>query len=204
MSLVTFIIPQREHTTNQAKPLMHLTKGIAESELISQCKQGNLRYQEVLYKQFYGYAMGVSLRYSINRDDALEVVNDAFIKVFNAIHTYNEDKPFKAWLRTVVVNTAIDQRRKGLKFMANTDIDEAPPIGEGATVISKMNAQDILKLLNLLPEIQSTIFNLYEIDGYNHEEIGKMLDIPVSSSRVYLSRAKERLRKILSTEGESL
>ncbi|MCC8409943.1 RNA polymerase sigma factor [Mucilaginibacter sp. UR6-1] len=183
---------------------MHLTKGITESELISQCKKGSLRYQEVLYKQFYGYAMGVSLRYSINRDDALEVVNDAFIKVFNAIHTYNDDKPFKAWLRTVVVNTAIDQRRKGLKFMANTDIDEVPPIGQGATVIGKLNADDILKLLNHLPEIQSTIFNLYEIDGYNHDEIGKMLDIPVSSSRVYLSRAKERLRKILSTEEQGL
>ncbi|GAA4907312.1 RNA polymerase sigma factor [Mucilaginibacter defluvii] len=204
MSLITFTFPQREYTTNPSEQLMHLTKGIAESELISQCKKGSLKYQELLYKQFYGYAMGVSLRYSINRDDALEVVNDAFIKVFNAIHTYNDDKPFKAWLRTVVVNTAIDQRRKGLKFMANTDIDEAPPIGQGATVIGKMNAQDILNLLNLLPEIQSTIFNLYEIDGYNHDEISKMLDIPVSSSRVYLSRAKEKLRKILSKEEPNL
>ncbi|RYY36177.1 MAG: RNA polymerase sigma factor [Sphingobacteriaceae bacterium] len=179
-------------------------KSITESELISQCKKGSLKYQEVLYKQYYGYAMGIGLRYSINRDDALEAVNDAFIKVFNAIHTYSEDKPFKAWLRTVVVNTAIDLRRKGLKFMMNTDIDEAPPIGQHASVIGKMNAEDILKLLDELPEIQRTIFNLYEIDGYSHEEIGNMLDIPVSSSRVYLSRAKEKLRKILSTEAQEL
>jgi DNA-directed RNA polymerase specialized sigma24 family protein len=67
--------------------------------------------------------MGISVRYSLNADDALEVVNDAFIKVFNNINTYNTDKPFKAWLRTIVVNTAIDRRRKELKFMANTDLD---------------------------------------------------------------------------------
>ncbi|RCH56896.1 RNA polymerase subunit sigma-70 [Mucilaginibacter hurinus] len=182
---------------------MQQTKSITESEIVSQCKKGSIKYQELLYKQFYGYAMGIGLRYSINRDDALEAVNDAFIKVFNAIHTYNEDKPFKAWLRTVVVNTAIDQRRKGLKFQLNTDIDDAPQIAHNETAVSKMNAQDILKLLKELPEIQSAIFNLYEIDGYNHDEISKMLDIPVSSSRVYLSRAKEKLRKILSTEAQS-
>ncbi|MEO6149358.1 MAG: RNA polymerase sigma factor [Mucilaginibacter sp.] len=203
MSLLTFTLPGRESHIKHQERLMHHPKGITESEIISQCKQGSLKYQEVLYKQFYGYAMGIGLRYSINRDDALEAVNDAFIKVFNAIHTYNEDKPFKAWLRTVVVNTAIDQRRKGLKFQLNTDIDDAPQIGHNDTIIGKMNAQDILNLLNDLPPIQSTIFNLYEIDGYNHDEIGKMLDIPVSSSRVYLSRAKEKLRKILSTEEQS-
>jgi RNA polymerase sigma factor (sigma-70 family) len=204
VSLLTFTVPGREVHINHHERLMHQPKSITESEIISQCKKGSLKFQEVLYKQFYGYAMGIGLRYSINRDDALEAVNDAFIKVFNNIHTYNEEKPFKAWLRTVVVNTAIDQRRKGLKFQLNTDIDEAPQIGHNATVIGKMNAQDILNLLNDLPPIQSTIFNLYEIDGYNHDEIGKMLDIPVSSSRVYLSRAKERLRKIiLSTEEQS-
>ncbi len=203
MALATFTLPEKV-IHSKSEQLMHHSRGIAESELISQCIKGSLKYQELLYKQFYGYAMGISLRYSINRDDALEVVNDAFIKVFNALHTYNTDKPFKAWLRTVVVNTAIDQRRKGLKFIMNTDIDEAPPIGHGATVIGKLNAQDILKLLDGLPAIQSTIFNLYEIDGYTHEEIAKMLDIPVSSSRVYLSRAKERLRKILSTEEQSI
>ncbi|GAA4340908.1 sigma-70 family RNA polymerase sigma factor [Mucilaginibacter gynuensis] len=204
MSFLTFTLPNKDrHITRHQERLMHQTKSITESEIVSQCKKGSLKYQEVLYKQYYGYAMGVGLRYSINRDDALEAVNDAFIKVFNNIHTYNEDKPFKAWLRTVVVNTAIDQRRKGLKFQLNTDIDDAPQIGYNASVVGTLNAQDILKLLNELPAIQSTIFNLYEIDGYNHDEIATMLDIPVSSSRVYLSRAKERLRKILSTEEQS-
>src|ERR1700733_1639996 len=104
---------------------MHPPKRIAEDELIKQCKTGSLKYQELLYKQFYSYAMGVSLRYSLNRDDAMEVVNDAFIKVFNAIKNFNSDKPFKAWLRTILVNTAIDRRRKDLKFQLHVELENA-------------------------------------------------------------------------------
>ncbi|MBB3967834.1 RNA polymerase sigma factor [Mucilaginibacter phyllosphaerae] len=179
---------------------MHLLHRITEEEIVSRCKSGSLKHQELLYKQFYGYAMGVSMRYSHNQDDALEVVNDAFIKIFNNINTYNTDKPFRAWLRTIVVNTAIDRRRKELKHQSNTDIEHAYSVGSDASAIDNLNAQDILKLMKQLPQIQLTIFNMYEIDGYNHDEIGKILNLPASSSRVYLSRAKEKLRHLLTTE----
>jgi len=178
---------------------MHQPRRIAEEEIISQCKTGSLKYQELLYKQFYSYAMGIGLRYSLNRDDALEVVNDAFIKVFNSISHFNSDKPFKAWLRTIVVNTSIDRRRKDLKFQLNVDIEDASP-AIPAKAVDILQAQDIIKMMSVLPPIQLTIFNLYEIDGYSHDEIAVMLAIPVSSSRVYLSRAKEKLRSILKTE----
>lgn len=154
-----------------------------------------MKFQEKLYKHFYGYAMGVGLRYLADRDDVLEVVNDSFIKVFKAIQFFNEAQPFKAWLRRIIVNTAIDHRRKNLKFMNQVDIDEAGYIGKTAEAVDNLSVKDILALLEGLPEIQRVVFNLYEIDGYSHDEIGNMLGIPVSSSRVYLSRAKEKLRK---------
>ncbi|MDB5287553.1 MAG: polymerase subunit sigma-70 [Mucilaginibacter sp.] len=182
---------------------MQLLHRLTEDEIVSKCKTGSLKHQELLYKQFYGYAMGISVRYSLNADDALEVVNDAFIKVFNNINTYNADKPFKAWLRTIVVNTAIDRRRKELKFMANIDLDNAVAVGTNANVIENLNAQDILKLMKQLPDIQLAIFNMYEIDGYNHDEIGEILNLPASSSRVYLSRAKDKLRQLITTETQS-
>ena len=182
---------------------MHPPPRITEEEIVRQCKQGSLKHQELLYKQFYGYAMGISLRYSLNRDDALEAVNDAFIKVFNAIGGYNTDKPFKAWLRTILVNTAIDRRRKDLKFQLNVELDNAAPIRSNMGPVDNLNAQDILKLMVELPTIQRTIFNMYEIDGYDHDEIATTLGIPVSSSRVYLSRAKERLRTILRKEAQN-
>jgi RNA polymerase sigma factor (sigma-70 family) len=176
---------------------------IAEDELIQQCKSGSLRYQELLYKQFYGYAMSVGLRYCIDRDDALEVVNDAFIKVFNSMKNYDTAKPFKAWLRTIIVNTAIDRRRKDFKLQLNTDLNGAEYLPAHTNVIDTLNAQDILNLMRELPAIQLAIFNLYEVDGYNHDEIGVILNIPASSSRVYLSRAKEKLRKMIKTETQN-
>ncbi|HVW98614.1 MAG TPA: RNA polymerase sigma factor [Mucilaginibacter sp.] len=182
---------------------MHQPRGVAEDEIISKCKTGSLKYQELLYKHFYGYAMGISLRYSVNRDDALEVVNDAFIKVFNSIKSYNSERPFKAWLRTILVNTAIDRRRRELKFQLHVEIDHAAPVGVSVNAVESLNAQDILKLMQQLPPIQLTIFNLYEIDGYSHDEISKILSIPESSSRVYLSRAKEKLRNILKKEAHN-
>jgi RNA polymerase sigma factor (sigma-70 family) len=178
---------------------MHQIRSIAEEEIVSQCRKGSLKHQEALYRHFYSYAMAISVRYSLNRDDAQEVVNDGFIKVFNAIHHFNADKPFRAWLRTIMVNTAIDRRRKDMKFQLNVELDHAAP-SIGAIAISSLGAQDILKLMKNLPPVQAAIFNLYEIDGYTHDEIAVLLSIPVSSSRVYLSRAKEKLRSLLKSE----
>lgn len=174
---------------------MHKPQSFSETELILRCKSGEIKFQEKLYRHFYGYAMGVGMRYLQNKDDVLEVVNDSFIKVFRAISFYDENQPFKAWLRRIIVNTSIDHRRRNLKHMNQADIDEAIYVGQAPEAVENINAKDILKLLNYLPEIQKMVFNLYEIDGYSHDEIGKMLSIPVSSSRVYLSRAKEKLRK---------
>lgn len=179
---------------------MHPPPRIADDELIRQCKSGSLKHQELLYKRFYGYAMGISLRYCLNRDDAMEVVNDAFIKVFNSMKSYDSGKPFKAWLRTIVVNTAIDRRRKDMKLQLNTDLDHADSLTISVTSLEILNARDIMDMMKRLPAIQLAIFNLYEIDGYNHEEIADILNIPASSSRVYLSRAKEKMRKTIRIE----
>ncbi len=175
---------------------------ITEQELVRQCKRGDLKYQEILYKQFYGYAMGIGLRYLANRDDALEVVNDAFIKVFNSIKSFDDKLPLKPWLRKVIVNTAIDQRRKNLRHLAETDLDEAAFVATPALAVSKLNVGDIVMLMELLPEANRLVFNLHEVDGYTHEEIGTMLNIAASSSRVYLGRAKERLRKLILQQEE--
>lgn len=168
---------------------------LSESELIQKCKHGELRYQEMLYKHFYGYAMGVGLRYLPNRDDSLEVVNDAFIKVFKSIGHFENEKSFKPWLRRIIVNTAIDRRRKDIMIVNEMDLDHADHLSELPGAIENLNAADILGLMNRLPEIQRVVFNMYEIDGYSHEEIGQFLNMSASSSRVYLSRAKEKLRK---------
>lgn len=139
--------------------------------------------------------MGIGMRYLSNRDDVLEVTNDAFIKVFNSIKTFKNQESFKPWLRKIVVNTAIDRRRKDLKHQYHTDLEDASSVSYEAQTIENLNARDILKLLDDLPILQRMVFNMYEIDGYNHDEIAAILQIPPSSSRVILSRAKEKLRE---------
>ena len=183
---------------------MPKSTAVSEHELIQKCKKGDLKYQEMLYKYFYGYAMGVGLRYLSDRDDAMEVVNDSFIKLFNGIGSFNDANAFKPWLRKIVVNTALDRRRKDLKLLNNVDIEYASQVPKPAHLIESLTAREILNLLNDLPEIQRIIFNLYEIDGYSHDEIGTMLNIPPSSSRTYLSRAKTKLRKAWNTQQETI
>lgn len=168
-------------------------------ELIASCKKGDLRQQELLYKQFYGYALGICIRYLGNRDDALEAANDSFIKVFKSIGSFNEQNDFKPWFRKILVNTSLDYKRKSMRFSEAIELTETIPQQIHTSAIDKLSAQDILALMKNLNEMQRTVFNLYEIDGYAHKEIASMLNIPESSSRTYLTRAKQALQQLLIT-----
>lgn len=169
------------------------------NKLIASCKNGDLRQQELLYKQFYGYALGICIRYLSNREDALEAANDSFIKVFKSIGNFNEENDFKPWFRKILVNTSLDYKRKSMRFSDALELTDTVPQTIHASAIDKLSAQDILALMKHLNEMQRTVFNLYEIDGYSHKEIGNMLNIPESSSRTYLTRAKQALQQLLTS-----
>lgn len=174
-------------------------------EALKGCLQNKTKSKEMIYKSFYGYLMGVVFRYVNDRNDAEELVNDCFIKIFKNIATFtfpeNPDelqKAFKGWIAKISSRTAIDFLRTKKTKMYVDDIDEHQhPVTE-VNVISKLNVQDILSLLDALPETQRIIFNMYEIEGFSHDEISKMLGISGSSSRVYLTRAKDKLRTLYS------
>jgi len=165
-------------------------------EIIRKCCRKDKKSQEILYKQFYGYALSIALIYNKQRDDAIDIVNDSFMKVFAEISKFDPEKPFKIWLRKIVINSSIDQFRRRKR---NSFYDESSSVlvpDQNPTVISSLTAGEVLRLLNQLPDIQKMVFSLYEMEGFSHEEIGSMLNIPVSSSRVYLTRAKKKLRKL--------
>jgi RNA polymerase sigma-70 factor (ECF subfamily) len=156
--------------------------------------KGRLKDQEGLYKHFYGYVMGICLRYAKSKDEASEILNDSFLKVFNKLNTYDSSKLFKAWLRRITVNTAIDYYRREHKHDYQLPIEKAIKEENDFDVIDQLNTEDILKLLQKLPDNYRVVFNLYEIEGYSHDEIGEMLKIPVGTSKSNLSRAKQKLR----------
>lgn len=169
-----------------------------EYTLIEGVKNGKRGCQEMLYKHFYGYAFSISRLNTYSREDAVDIMNDSFIKVFSTIHKFNSDQPFKAWLRRIIINTSIDNFRKNKKHYYLLDVVEVDPPEVDECVISKLNAEDILKLLDQLPKVHRMVFNLYEIQGFSHKEIAEKLDINISSSRTFLTRAKKKLRILLS------
>lgn len=174
-------------------------------EIIVGCLHHENKSKEVVYKSFYGYLIAVVLRYVNDRNDAEELVNDVFIKVYKAIPQFNfpknkeeHEKAFKAWIAKIASRTAIDFLRTKRSILSIDDIvEEQEPLTE-INIISALNVKDILKLLDALPETQKMIFNLFEIEGFSHDEIAKLLNIPESSSRVYLTRAKNKLRALYS------
>ncbi len=165
--------------------------------IIQECIKKKKKSQEVLYKKFFGYALSVALIYNNKRSDALDIVNDSFLKVFTNIAQYDASKPFVAWLRKIVINTSIDHLRRNNKNHFLVEVDKQPIQDETPNAISHLTAQDIIKILNQLPHFHKTVFCLYEIEGFSHEEIAEQLGIPTSSSRVYLTRAKKQLRELL-------
>lgn len=176
-------------------------------DAIAGCLRNDNKSKEMVYKSFYGYLMGVTLRYVSDRNDAEELVNDSFIKIFKSIGQFNSpfnsakygdqlQPAFKAWIARISSRTAIDFLRSKRTFLYIDDIlEEQQPLIELSSV-SRLNTQDIMRLLNELPETHKLIFNMYEIEGFSHEEISKMINISESSSRVYLTRAKDRLRTL--------
>ncbi len=171
-------------------------------DLIKGCISNDDVSKEMVYKSFYGYLMAVTLRYSSNRVEAEELVNDSFLKIFNSIRQFtfppaatDPEKPFKAWIAKITSRTAIDFIRGKKIFLSTDDIEIEEPITT-VNVITALNVKDILSLLNQLPELHRLVFNLYEIEGFAHTEISKLLNIPESSSRVYLVRAKQSLRNL--------
>jgi len=170
-------------------------------EIIKGCKKDDNACKEMMYKSFYGYLMGIILRYVKNSYDGEELVNDCFIKVFKNINSFQPpnnkaelQKSFKGWLARIASRTAIDKLRtaKNQSYIDDLTEDEHP--SNQVSVTSDLHVQDILKLLNELPDTHRLVFNLYEIEGFAHDEISKMMSIPESSSRVYLTRAKNKLR----------
>jgi len=167
--------------------------------ILKGCSLGNIKAQEQLFRLFFGYAMSVALRFSSCRDDALEITNDSFLKVFTKIEMQNSEKEFRAWFRKIVVNTAIDHYRKNRKNEQELPVEEAFNQAADDSVIDKLNAEEIIKLINSLPMVLRYSFTLYEIEGFTHEEIGEMLGIPAGTSRSNLSRAKKQLRQMILT-----
>ncbi len=166
-------------------------------KLIKKCSKGDRRAQEQLFKLYYGYAMGITLRYSDGKESASEIVNDSFLKVFKNIESYREDSEFRAWLRRIVVNTSLDYYRKNRKYENQISLDLVSQDSVYDEVSDILDVEEVIIWLQQMPENFRVVFNLYEIEGYSHKEIADLIGMTESSSRSVLTRAKKMLRSLI-------
>ena len=141
--------------------------------------------------------LSVCYRFAGNREDAEDMLQEAFIKVFTQIHTFQHKGAFEGWIRRIVVHTCINVLKRNKKFNESVDLEQAMYATSRDNVPSLMQAKQVVECIRLLPTGYRTVLNLYAIEGFSHREIGDMLDIGESTSRSQYTRAKALLEQVL-------
>lgn len=187
----------------------HLLSAEELTHHVEACGRNSRESQKIIYNSFYGYAMAICDRYAGNQDDAVEILNDGFLKIFKEIHHYKPSyadviSSFKGWLRKIMIYTSIDHFRKNQKHQVLTHLEnvvfQVPSAHEDA--LEKISYEEIIRSVQLLSPGYRTVFNLFIIEGWSHDEIAEHLGISSGTSKSNLSKARRQLQKILFKENE--
>jgi RNA polymerase sigma factor (sigma-70 family) len=184
--------------------MMFLEHKYTIEKLIEGCKAGERKAQEGLYKQFASKMLGVCLRYANDRMEAEDMLQNGFIRVFQKIGDFRNEGSFEGWVRRIMVHTSIEYYRKHHKMLLVADLEEAgkePSVN--AAAIARLDAKDLMGLIQQLSPGYRMVFNLYAIEGYSHKEIGVIMGISEGASKSQLSRARAILKEqITQSEGK--
>lgn len=169
---------------------------ISESDLIKGCIEGDRRMQEELYRRFSPKMYAVCLRYANNTNDAQDLLQEGFIKVYRNLHRFRAEGSFEGWIRRVFVNTSIEHfRKKSAQLSSVSEREESTIEDTDITALDSLAEKDIISIVQELSPGYRTVFNLYVVEGYAHKEIGEMLGISEGTSKSQLARAKSILQK---------
>src|SRR5688572_26920367 len=169
-------------------------------ELLDGCRANRRSAQEGLYRQFYGFAMTIALRYSRDEMDAADIVSHAFVKIFKSIHSFDSSKgSLHAWIKRIVVNEGLDHIKTRTRFSENVELETVPEPQINNSVLEQMGAEEIMDIVKKLPPATHAVFVLYAVEGYNHREIAEKLNISEGTSKWHLSEARKFLQQQLNT-----
>ena len=181
----------------------------AQEELdlwIKGCKRGDKKCQRYIYEMLFSPMLGVCMRYAQDKQEATDILQDGFIKVFDKIGLYDDNGSFEGWVRRIIVNTAIDAIRKrkneiltddaGAYQNQSSEVDEA----EDQSAYKGLGVNDVVDAMQQLSPMYRAVFNLYVMDGLTHQEIADELDISVGTSKSNLSKARARIKTILQAK----
>lgn len=171
------------------------TSHTEEEKMVRGCAKGKSSAQEQLYSMYYRKMYGVCMRYAKDREVAEDLLQEGFIKVFKNISRYKGTGSLEGWIRRIMVNTALEHHRRMARFLPLVDLDQALDADAGHDLVSEMSKDEILALIQELPNGYRTIFNLYAIEGYTHREIATKLDISEGTSKSQFARARRQLQE---------
>ncbi len=185
---------------------------VSLDDIINGCRKGDLSLQKLLYKKYFNLFMGMSMRYVSRREDAEEILNNAFLRIFRYISKYNNTGSFEGWMKRIVVNCCLDYI-KGSQYLQQGKVislhnnyqdgyvpgheTENPGNTSNNLAVEKYDRQYLLDLLQHLPEVTRTVFNLYVFEEYSHREIGQTLDMAERTSQAHLAKARQLLTERL-------
>jgi RNA polymerase sigma factor (sigma-70 family) len=169
-----------------------------DESLLKACVAGDPKGQRLLFDTFAPKMLTVAMRYIKDKERAEDVLQDAFVKVFQNIQNFKLEGSLEGWIRRIVVNTALDQIRRDKMHQTDLELDNvAFELPELSHTEERLQAEYLMKLIQALPDGYRMVFNLYAIEGYSHKEIGDMLGITESTSKSQYSRAKNAIREVL-------
>lgn len=171
---------------------------MTEEAILQGCLKNSAAAQRELYNRYSPKMLAVCYRFAHNREDAEDMLQEGFIKVFSQMHTFQNKGAFEGWIRRIIVHTCINILKKNKKFNESVDLIHANGIQiKEDTIPSILQAKQVVECIRLLPIGYRTVLNLYAIEGFSHREIGEILDIEESTSRSQYTRAKAMLEEIL-------
>ena len=172
---------------------------MTEEAILQGCIKNNQSAQKALYQKYSAKMLVVCYRYAHNREDAEDMLQEGFIKIFYQIHTFENRGALEGWIRRIIVHTCINHLKKNKRFNESVDLIHASSMQvREESIPSIIQAKEVVECIRLLPLGYRTVLNLYAIEGYSHREISNMLDIEESTSRSQYTRAKAMLEDILT------
>ena len=166
-------------------------------QIVRACMDNNPEAQRLLINKYLGYAKSVCYKYAQNDQEGEEIVNDGFLKVFNNLHRYDFAKPFLAWIRVIFINTGIDYYRRNQKREHSINIEGYDFVSEDTAIYEHISGEDLMFLIQKLPNSYRVVFLLYVVEGFNHREIAEKLGIKEGTSKSNLQDARIKLQEMI-------
>lgn len=194
------------HVINGDKAMNLQENPEALFEIIEGCIRGERNCQQKIYETYYGKMLGVCLRYTKEKENALDILQDGFMKVFSNMKLFENKGSFEGWIRKIMINTAIDYYRKNKKSVMFADSKYVENNAEGIMEENNeeeflsISTNEIMEAVQQLTPAYKTVFNMYVVDGYTHKEISEQLGINEGTSKSNFSKAKANLKKLLSNK----